>query len=301
MLATLIDKPFDDKGWVFETKWDGFRMVAVVKKGVVTLYSRNGVPVTERYARVAKALGKIKRDAVLDGELVALDKRGVSRFQLLQNALRTKANLRYYLFDLMFLDGKDMRKLPLVERKKHLENIVPRGRLLAYSAHRWERGTAYFKEARKAKEEGIMAKRAEGSYMSGKRTREWLKIKTGNRQEVAIMGFTKPRRSRRYFGSLVLAVRDGSAWAYVGRVGTGFTQASLKEIYGKLAPLRTGAKPFATKTPDEAGTTWVKPKLVGEVSFTEWTSAGEMRHPAFVGLREDKKPKDVARELPASA
>jgi bifunctional non-homologous end joining protein LigD len=243
-------------------------------------------------------LRNIKGDAVLDGELVALDRQGVSRFQLLQNALRTKTNLRFYLFDIMFLDGKDLRNLPLIERKEYLKKTVPNNKLIAYSEHRWEHGKKYFKEAQKAKEEGIMAKRAAGKYYSGKRTREWLKIKTGNRQEAVIVGYTKPHRSRTYFGSLVLAVRDGTQWQYVGHVGTGFTEALLKDIYAKLSPLRTAVKPFASKIPDEANTTWVKAKLVGEVKFTEWTAGGEMRHPAFMGLREDKKATDVIRELP---
>jgi bifunctional non-homologous end joining protein LigD len=296
MLATLIDKPFDDPEWVFETKWDGFRMIAEIKNGNVSLYSRNGKTVSDRYRPVAKALEKVGHNAVLDGELVALDSHGASRFQLLQNALRTKVSLRYYLFDILFLDGKDVRDLPLIERKEHLEKIIPEDRLLAYSEHRWEFGPKYFKEAQKKKEEGIMAKRAESRYFSGKRTREWLKIKTGYEQEVVIVGFTEPRRSRKYFGSLVLAVREGKQWRYVGHVGTGFDAQALREIYEKLAPLKTDKKTFDTKVAFEATTTWVKPKLVGEVKFTEWTSGGEMRHPAFLGLREDKKPEEVIME-----
>lgn len=296
MLATLVDGPFDDKDWVFETKWDGFRMVAEIKRGTVVLYSRNGEVVTERYGPVAKALEKIKRDCVLDGELVALDPQGVSRFQLLQNALRTKVRLQYCLFDVMFLGGKDLRSLPLLKRKTELKRILPADRVLHYSEHRFEHGKKYFSEARKKKEEGIMAKRAASPYLSGKRTREWLKIKTGARQEVVIVGFTAPRRSRKYFGSLVLAVREGKKWRYAGHAGTGFDAAALKDIHGKLWPLRTGRSPFDAKVTFDAHTTWVKPRLVGEVKFTEWTDKGEMRHPAFIGLRKDKKAEDVVRE-----
>lgn len=296
MLATLIDKPFSDPGWVFETKWDGFRVVAVLKNGNVTLYSRGGTDVTKRYPAVARALAKAKHDAVLDGELVALDARGVSRFQLLQNALNTKARLAYCVFDLLFLDGKDLRKQTLLARKAALAGVVPKTPLVRFSAHRPERGVALFKEAKKKRLEGIMAKRAAGRYYSGKRTREWLKIKTAHEQEVVIVGFTAPRRSRKHFGALVLAVRSGKKWRYVGRAGTGFDAVTLKTIHAKLLPLVVRKKPIAEKIPDEAHTTWVRPALVGEVQFTEWTHAGEMRHPAFVGLRDDKPARQVVRE-----
>lgn len=296
MLATLVDVPFDDKDWVFETKWDGFRMVTEIKKGKVVLYSRNGQIVSERYKVVAKALEEIQRDCVLDGELVALDRQGVSRFQFLQNALRTQVRLQYCIFDIMFFDGKDLRGETLLERKEQLKRIIPKHKLLCYSEHRFEHGTKYFAEAKKKKEEGILAKRAASLYLSGKRTMEWQKFKTGARQEVVIVGFTKPRRSRKYFGSLVLAVREGGMWRYVGHAGTGFDFAALKDIHGRLWPHRTSRKPFDERVKYEAQTTWVKPRLVGEVKFTEWTHKGEMRHPTFIGLREDKRPEEVVRE-----
>jgi bifunctional non-homologous end joining protein LigD len=214
MLATLTDVPFDDADWVFETKWDGNRMVATIEQGQVTLYSRNGKIVTGKYGPIARALEKIAHDAVIDGELVALDKHGISRFQLLQNALRATTNLRYCIFDLMAMDGEDMRHLPLTERKKRLRSILPRDRLLSFSDHRSTHGKRYFKEAEKQGLEGIMAKRAESRYLSGTRSTEWRKIKTVKRQEVVIVGFTAPRRSRPHFGSLVVAVRDKGAWRY---------------------------------------------------------------------------------------
>lgn len=296
MLATLTDSPFDNSDWVFETKWDGNRIVAVIKAGRVTLYSRNGKIVSDNYVPIAKALENIRHEAVIDGELVALDKNGISRFQLLQNALRTTANLRYCIFDLMALDGEDMRRLSLTERKQRLKPILPKDRLLSFSGHRWTHGTQYFKEAENQGLEGIMAKRAESRYLSGERSTDWLKIKTVKRQEVVIVGFTAPRRSRPHFGSLVLAVRDGTAWRYVGHVGTGFSHATLKAVHAKLWPLRTESSPFKDRVKDEASTTWVKPRLVAEVKFTEWTAAGEMRHPAFIGLREDKNPEEVVPE-----
>ncbi len=296
MLATLVDAPFDNADWVFETKWDGFRLVAKIEKCSVTLYSRSGLVVSDNYKPIAEALEKVKKDAVIDGELVALDERGVSRFQLLQNALRSSVNLHYCVFDIMFLAGKDLRGLPLVERKERLRALLPKDPLLIYSEHWPEHGKRLFKEAQKLDLEGIMAKRAQSRYLSGARSKDWLKIKTGKRQEAVIVGFTAPRRSRPHFGALVLAVRDKDAWRYIGHVGTGFSHAMLEELHGKLWPLRTAKSPFTQRVKDESVTTWVKPKLVGEVKFTEWTSAGEMRHPAFLGLREDKKPMDVALE-----
>jgi bifunctional non-homologous end joining protein LigD len=296
MLATLTDAPFDDPAWVFEAKWDGFRMVATIGGGKVTLYSRNGKIISDSYLPVAKALEKMKADAVIDGELVALDAHGVSRFQLLQNALRTEAKLLYCIFYMMFCQGEDLRGLPLIDRKDRLRRVLPGHPLLSFSEHRTEHGVQYFKEAEKQGLEGIMAKRADSLYLSGTRSAGWLKIKTAQRQEVVIAGFTAPRRSRPYFGSLALAVREGDEWRYVGHVGTGFSHATLKELHGNLCRLRTKSSPFRHRVKDEAVTTWVEPKLVAEVKFTEWTTAGEMRHPVYLGLRKDKRPEDVVRE-----
>jgi bifunctional non-homologous end joining protein LigD len=298
MLATLTDKPFDDPGWVFETKWDGFRAVAVAAPGHASLYSRNLNDISKKYPAICQAVSAIEHEAVLDGELVALDAHGRSRFQLLQNAEREPARLLYCVFDLLYLDGKDLRGWPLLQRKEALERILPKSPLLLYSAHVTGAGTTAFTRAKRLGEEGVMAKLATGRYHSGTRTREWLKVKASQEQEVVIVGFTAPRRSRKYFGALVLAVREGKGWTYVGRAGTGFDADRLREIHALLAPLVTDTKPVAAKVPDAANTTWVKPKLVAEVKFTEWTSAGEMRHPVFLGLRTDKKAADVVREMP---
>lgn len=298
MLATLIDKPFDDPNWIFETKWDGFRLMAEIKNGSASLYSRNLVDLSSKYPSICGVLRGIGQFAVIDGELVALDAAGRSRFQLLQNAEREKVTLRYCVFDLLYLDGKDLRDRPLVERKEMLERILPKDRLLHYSTHVWDRGIAAFKRAAQAGEEGVMAKLATGRYYSGQRSREWLKVKASQGQEVVIVGFTAPRRSRRYFGSLLLAVREDKHWRYVGRAGTGFDAATLKSLHDLMVPLVTKTPPVAEKVPDEANTTWVRPKLVGEVKFTEWTSKGEMRHPVFLGLRTDKKATDVVKEEP---
>ena len=232
------------------------------------------------------------------GELCALDARGHSRFQLLQNALNKKAPLLYVVFDALFVDRKDIREKPLLDRKKILKALLPRDPLVRYSEHVAEFGRREFAKAQRADEEGVIAKRAAGLYYSGKRTREWLKFKAVHEQEAIIVGYTEPRRSRKYFGSLVLAVREKAKkrWVYAGHVGTGFDQAALKSLYETMQPLRTDKKPFDQKVRFETATTWLIPKLVCEVKFTEWTSEGEMRHPVFLGLRIDKKAFDVVRE-----
>jgi bifunctional non-homologous end joining protein LigD len=297
MLASLTDAPFDDKGWLFEDKYDGFRMVAERKNRRVTLYSRNGKIISHSYIEVAEALEDMKCDAVVDGELVALDKDRISRFQLLQNALRHQARLRYCVFDIMFEDGEDVRGLPLTERKQRLKSILPKHKLIAFSRHRVAFGMKFFEEAKNKGLEGIMAKRANSKYLSGARTDNWLKIKTSKRQEVVIAGFTAPRRTRPFFGALALAVREGNGWRYIGHVGAGFSHESLKSLHSKLVKLKVEKSPFSKKVKDEAVTTWVKPELVAEVKFTEWTSSGELRHPVYLGLRTDKPAENVVREL----
>jgi bifunctional non-homologous end joining protein LigD len=298
MLATLVDTPFDDKAWVFETKWDGFRLVTEKSGDRVRLWSRNGIDVTSRYALLLPALQEIEVSCVIDGELCALDAHGRSRFQLLQNALNKKARLLYVVFDALFVDGKDIRQKPLLERKTILKGLLPRDPLVRYSEHVAQFGKREFAKAQRAHEEGVIAKRATGLYYSGKRTREWLKFKAVHEQEVVIVGYTEPRRSRKYFGSLVLAVRDKAekCWVYAGHVGTGFDQAALKSLYETMQPLRSDKKPFDQKVKSENATTWLIPKLVGEVKFTEWTSESEMRHPVFLGLRTDKRALDTIRE-----
>src|SRR3982750_2817059 len=280
MLATLTDAPFDDPDWVFEDKFDGFRMVSEIRRGRVALYSRNGKIISHSYVEVAKALEGVKADGVIDGELVAIGKDGATHFQLLQNALRHEAKLLYCAFDLMalrheakllycafdlmFADGEDLRTLPLLERKKRLKAILPRHRLIAFSNHRKGSGTKFFAEAELRHLEGIMAKRADSPYASGRRTADWLKAKTAQRQEVVIAGFTAPRRTRPFFGALVLAIRDDDGWRYIGHVGTGFSHQVLEELHRKLVRLKTAKSPFPGKVKNERVTTWVRPSLVAE-------------------------------------
>jgi bifunctional non-homologous end joining protein LigD len=198
----------------------------------------------------------------------------------------------------LFIGSKDIREKQLLDRKEILKKLLPRDPLLRYSNHVIEFGKREFAKARRLHEEGVIAKRATGPYYSGKRTREWLKFKAVHEQEVVIVGYTEPRRSRKYFGPLVLAVRDKPRrrWVYAGRVGTGFDQVALKSIYETMRPLRTDKKPLGQKVTHENATAWLIPKLVGQVKFTEWTSDGEMRHPVFLGLRNDKKALDIVRE-----
>jgi bifunctional non-homologous end joining protein LigD len=295
MLATLIDEPFNNPKWVFEEKWDGFRVIAKAERGKTALYSRGGKRITSDYPKIALALAKCRHRAVLDGELVALDKKGRSRFQLLQNAHRNKVRLRYYVFDILFMDDKDLRGRPLIERKRLLRSILPKSSTIRFSRHIKKDGVRFFRLAKRRGLEGIVAKRAESRYHSGKRTREWLKIKTSKRQEVVIAGFTKPRKSRKHFGALVLALRHAGGWRYAGHTGTGFSAASLKAIHDRLRPLIHQTKPFDGSIPNERLTTG-QTKTGCEVKFTEWTKNGQMRHPAFVGLRSDKPAKNVVRE-----
>jgi bifunctional non-homologous end joining protein LigD len=196
----------------------------------------------------------------------------------------------------MFESGEDLRSLPLLDRKTRLRAILPRHRLIAFSRHRKGSGKKFFAEAERRRLEGIMAKRADSPYASRSRTADWLKVKTAQRQEVVIAGFTAPRRSRPFLGSLVVAVREGDAWRYIGRVGTGFNHQTLKELHGRLVKLKAAKSPFPAKVKDGAVTTWVRPSLVAEVKFAEWTGKGELRQPVYLGLRADKKAVDVVQE-----
>ena len=237
------------------------------------------------------ALQKVEGSCVIDGEICALDAEGRSRFQLLQNALNKKAKLLYVVFDTLFVDSNDIRQKPLLERKEILKGLLPRDPLLRYSEHVAEFGKREFAKAQRAHEEGVIAKRAAGFYYSGKRTREWLKFKAVHEQEVVIVGYTEPRRSRKYFGSLVLAVRDKTQkrWVYAGHVGTGFDRAALKSLYGMMLPLRTDKKPFDQRVKDESATTWVIPKLVGRGKIHRVDESPRCGIPSFLGSAPTKR------------
>lgn len=299
MLAKLVDKPFDKEGWIFEIKWDGFRAIAEIKKGKVEMYSRNNLSFNERFEPVVKELQKNKKDMILDGEVVALDTDGRSRFQLLQNYMRTgKGRLVYHVFDILELNGQDLKDLPLIQRKKVLKKELLKSTHVKYSDHIVEQGIPFFEEAVKHKLEGIIAKDDQSPYRCGVRNNEWLKIKTHLRQEAVIGGFTEPRGGRKKFGALVLGVYHRGKLEYIGHTGGGFDQATLKLVYDKLKPFITKKSPFEKPPKTNAPVTWVKPKLICEVEFSEWTTDGSMRQPIFVGLRTDKPASKVIRELP---
>lgn len=307
MLATLVDKPFEEEGWSYEIKWDGYRAVAYLKKGKVELRSRNNKSF-EKYYPLYEALKDWKVDAVLDGEVVVLDDNGQSNFGSLQN-WRSEADgtLIYYVFDLLWLDGKDLTGLPLSERKELLRSIVPEEGIVRYSESFDTSGTQFFESARKLGLEGIIAKRSDSTYTPGVRTREWLKIKTSSRQEVVIGGYTRNEGTSKLFSSLLVGVFEDGRLQYTGKVGTGFNDKMQYEMMEQFKPLVQKNSPFEIApdvnkpsrfrpNPPDAKATWLKPVLVGEVAFREMTSDGVMRHPSFEGMREDKKAKEVVRE-----
>jgi bifunctional non-homologous end joining protein LigD len=297
MLATLGDKPFDHPDWIFETKWDGYRAIAEIERGRVRLYSRYGQSFAERYTTVVESLRDLGHNAVLDGEVVVFDEQGRSQFQLLQSYQNAqRGRLVYCVFDLLHLDGRDLTSLPLIKRKKVLRKLLKNLPHVMYSEHIATTGEAFFKATVELGLEGMMAKYAVSTYKPGLRSRDWLKVKTHRRQEAVIAGFTEPRKTRKEFGALVLGVYDGKDLNYIGHTGSGFNSQSLAETRRRLRPLETDRCPFREVPKTNMPVHWVRPSLVCEVEFQEWTSDGRMRIPIFVGLRDDKPARSVKRE-----
>jgi bifunctional non-homologous end joining protein LigD len=297
MLSTLVDDPFDNPDWIFEIKWDGYRAIATARDGVADLRSRNDISFGDRYAVVNNALKAFPFNAVLDGEVVALDENGFSNFQYLQNwQSDEQGSLVYYVFDILWLDGYDLTQLPLIERKNILKQVLPAAEAVRFSDHVEENGKEFFEAAKQQGLEGIIAKNKNSEYVFNLRTKNWLKIKTTARQEAVIAGFTEPRASRQYFGALVLGVYEDGKLKYAGHTGSGFNTKTLKDAWNKLQPLITGENPFDVKPKTNMPVTWVKPKLVCEIKFQEWTKDNIMRQPIFMGLRTDKKPQEVKKE-----
>lgn len=298
MLAYAVDEPFDSDEHIFEVKWDGFRALARVEKHKVELYSRSFQSFNKRFAPIAEALKQFPESVLLDGEIVIIDEKGRSSFQDLQNYQRTgEGNLCYYVFDILFYQGIDLRTRPLIERKALLKQFLTSWKnhpLIRYSDHILSRGKELYALAKKQSLEGVVAKAINSEYVSS-RSKNWLKIKTKNQQEVIICGFTSPKGSRKGFGSLILGVFEKEDLKYVGHVGTGFDEATLQDLMKKMSPLITTESPFST-SPKEKSVTWIKPKLVSEVAFAEWTKEGIMRHSVYLGLRDDKDPKEVKME-----
>jgi len=308
MLATSVEEPFDDPAWLFEIKWDGYRAVAFIKKGKVRLVSRNQNDLTAQYPELHALPSFIKAEsAILDGEIAALDEQGRSSFSLMQQRTgiregrrRTAARLDipvlYYVFDLLYLDGYDLRRVPLEQRKKALAGIIDTDGAVRFSDH-FSQGKALFDAAKQQGLEGILAKRRD-SFYEEHRSQAWLKIKITHTLDCVIGGYTDPEGSRSHFGSIVLGLYDKKGeLIHVGQAGSGFDQAMLEEIWKALRKLQTERNPFPHGVEALRKVHWVKPELVAEIKFSEWThvtaeSGAKLRAPVFIGLREDKDPKE---------
>ena len=313
MLATLVDKPFDEPGWLYEVKWDGYRAIIYLNKGEVEMRSRNNKSFNEKFYAVYDALRQWKINAVLDGEIMVINDKGISNFGNLQN-WRSEADgeLVLYLFDVLWLDGYNLMQLPLTQRKEILRSIVPGSNIIRISESFDTGATEFFEAAKKLNLEGIIAKKTNSIYLPDKRSKDWLKIKTGKRQEVIIGGFTNNEGSNKPFSALLVGVNENGKLKYTGKIGTGFSQKLQKEMMQQFTPLITNEIPFDfvpdvnkpsrfRPDPPHATATWLKPKLVCEVSYAEITSDGVMRHPSFKGMRVDKSTKDIHIEKEKSA
>ena len=304
MLATLGEEVPRGAGWSFEVKWDGYRAVTALAGGEAKLTSRNGNDLTSRFSGVAKELPKAVRtpDCVIDGEVCALDESGRSSFSAMQQG-KPGTPIVYYVFDVMEIEGEPVIDLPLVERRKRLERLLDRRNKTIRLSETFDDGQALLEAAKQQQLEGIMAKRLDSRYLPGKRTRDWLKVKTHSEQEFVVAGYTKGTgRRASSFGSLVLGYYVGDELVYAGNVGTGFNSREIEKLLDKLRPLRRDTAPFreVPKMPKvrKSDVIWVEPELVAEVVFAEWTHDGRLRAPSYQGIREDKPAKDVRREKP---
>lgn len=301
MLAKLHDKAFDDPNWVYEIKWDGYRAIAELNGKNSRLYSRNGLSFEDEYAVVFRELMKIKKKAVLDGEVVAFNNEGMPSFQALQQyGQNPDTPLQYQVFDILSLNGKSLEDKPLLERKQILKDLLPENDIIKYCDHVAGDGKAFFNAMQKQNLEGMIAKRADSTYHENSRSNDWLKIKHMLTDEAVIAGYTEPSGSRKYFGALVLGSYEKGKLIYIGHTGTGFNHKALKELYEQMQPLVTDKNPFAGKVRINAKVTWVKPQLVCNLKYTEKTDEGARRHPVYMGLREDKSAKEVHAEAPVA-
>ena len=318
MLATLVDKPFDDDEWLFEIKWDGYRAVVFIEDGKVKLVSRNQNDLTREYPELKDLAQSVQaQTAILDGEIVALDGEGRASFSLMQQrtgfrepgrrgARNPSIPILYYAFDLLYLDGYSLFKVDLEKRKDLLAGILMPGNSVRYSDHHIGQGTALYKAAATKQLEGIVAKRRRSCYME-KRSREWLKMKITQQQECVIGGYTDPRGSRGHFGSVILGLYDHQGQLiHVGQAGSGFTEASHADMWQRLQKVKSNRNPFHGEVQTGRGMHWVKPQMVAEIKFTEWTHETadgglKMRAPVYEGLRTDKSPRECVFVEPRSA
>jgi DNA ligase D-like protein (predicted ligase) len=295
MKAVLTDERFDDPEWIYERKLDGIRCIAVRDGGTVKLLSRNDLDLG--FADVAKAIEQQKGRFAIDGEVVALVGDQTS-FEALARRGHDTVPLTYYVFDILWIDGEDVRSRPLRERKQLLKDTIEFHDPLRFTEHRNEHGVAYFEEACRKGWEGVIAKCADSPYAS-KRSKDWLKFKCDHGQELVIGGFTEPRGTRIELGALLLGVYEGDRLRYAGKVGTGFDHKTLARLGHDLTELEIDESPFDHVHPIPRGTHWVRPELVGQFGFAEWTRDGRLRHPRYLGLRDDKPAREVVRERPS--
>jgi bifunctional non-homologous end joining protein LigD len=292
MKAVLTDQPFSDPGWIFERKLDGIRCIAIKGERRVQLRSRNDLSLNGRFPEVVDAL---ERDAaerfVVDGEVVAFDGAQTSFARLQQGSL----HVFFYVFDVLHLGGEDVTPLPLRRRKALLRGALQFHGPVRLTPHRNGDGEALFRDACRKGWEGVIAKRADSTYVHG-RSRDWLKFKCSAEQELVVGGYTAPKGSRTDLGALLVGYYDDGRLRYAGKVGTGFTRATLADLARRLEPLRRDRSPFADEV-RERSATWVEPRLVAQVGFSEWTRDGRLRHPRFLGLRDDKAAEEVVREV----
>ena len=300
MLAKEIKQPFDDKDWIFEIKWDGYRAIAELNKAEVKLYSRNGTLFNAKYPEVTDALAKMDIEAVIDGEIVVMDEQGNPNFQLLQDYSEQQSHpIYYYVFDILKINNQPVMELPLVKRKElvrtliQLHTLIKENGIIKYSDHIEEKGKEMFALMAERNMEGIMAKKADSPYLPGHRTANWLKVKYRKTIDAIICGFTEPVGERKYFGALVLGLMQGKTIKYIGHTGSGFDNSQLKNIYEQLKPLATSQSPFEETIKTNTPVTWVKPSLVCEVEFAEKTRDGMLRNPVFIRLRQDKPAEDT--------
>ena len=308
-LASLTGDRFSDPAWIFERKLDGERCLAFAGGGGVRLMTRNQHEITTTFPEIANALvAQVREPCIVDGEIVAFDG-SQTRFEQLQQrlgqarpseALLAAVPAYFYLFDVLYAGNRDTRPRPLLERKRILRGLLSFDDPLHYTEHRDTVGEAYYREACRLGWEGLIAKRTDSPYRAG-RTKDWLKFKCITGQEFVIGGFTDPQRSRIGFGALLLGYYDtGGRLIYAGKVGTGFDNQMLRSLHDRLADIERPAPAFAVGKLPRSRVHWVEPRLVGQVAFSEWTDAGELRHPRFQGLRDDKDAREVVREIPTS-
>jgi bifunctional non-homologous end joining protein LigD len=302
MLAEIRKDAFNHKNWLFEKKYDGYRALAAIDgRTNVELYSRNFISYNEVFSKIIDDLKKISHICLLDGEVVVEDEQGNSSFQQLQNYQRTgKGVLKYYVFDILNLNGIDVTGLPLIERKELLQLLLAKNEMkhVVFSQYVTEKGIDFYKLAYKLNLEGIIAKDKLSPYRVGRRSSEWLKIKIHRQQEAIIVGITQPKGSRSHFGSILLGAYQKGKLVYIGNCGTGFSEKLLHELYDKFKPEFINSSPFNSKIRMAEKVQWLKLKFICEIKFSEWTNEGRMRHPVFLGLRNDKDLLEVVKEIP---